>query len=193
MRGIATCCLYTTYVVFGILTGRGSASADGTDHTEVVKLQQAYVNDVRDARVDARYVDESARTHGFRGAIRPPNAPTRRVRRSALDLDDDQYAWVLYGGLGVLSAIFFLSVVCWCAHWSAWVRSADGLTLFRDHSSPMHLAYPTYDNLAFTAYMEKDLALLGDGVVVNGGYYEKSPNVHTYTGPRVESCGESIV
>ena len=191
MQRFATCCLYTTCVVFGVLTGRGSvsASADGTDHTDVVKLRQAYVNDVRDTRVDARHVDESTRTH----VIRPPNAPTRRVRRSALDPDDDQYAWVLYGGLGVLSAIFFLSVVCWCAHWSAWVRSADGSTLFRDHSSPVHLAYPTYDNLAFTAYMEKDLALLGDGVVVNGGYYEKSPNVHKYTGPRVESCGESIV
>ena len=193
MQRFATCCLYITCALLGVLAG-----ADGTAQAAVVK--QAYVND-RVARV-AKNVENYRRATDDNLIHVPADSAEetvglfpvarRRVKRSGLPFEDDHYTWALYGGLLVLAVVFFTSVVCWCTHWSAWIRSADGLTLFRDHSSPLHLAYPTYDNLAFSSYAEKDLAL-GDGVVLEGGYYEKSPNVHTYTGPRYCRCSESIV
>ena len=205
-------CIYTTCALLGALT---CCAADSEGEAGKIVHAQRPVVAENTAKTIPRNVEKN---RGFSDENNPIVLPplvvirensagenvdvfygwsptTRRennVKQTEFVLDDDDYTSTLYGGLAVLATVFFISIGCWCTQWSAWIRSVDGRTLFRDHSTPVHLAYPTYDNLAFSSYAEKGL-VLGDGVIVGDGYYEKSPNVHLYSGPRDGRCTESIV
>ena len=212
----STYCMYTTCALLGALT---CCAADGEDEAwRSDKIAQSRAAAENRAKTIPRNVEKSRLASGENfdnSIVLPPlvvirehsagenvdvsygwSSTTRREKNRVMQtdilLDDDDYTSTLYGGLAVLATVFFISIGCWCTQWSAWIRSADGRTLFRDHSTPVHLAYPTYDNLAFSSYADKGLAL-GDGVIVGDGYYEKSPNVRLYSGPRDDRCTESIV
>ena len=212
----STYCIYTTCALLGALT---FCAADGEEEarrsTKIAHAQSRTVAE-NTAKIIPRNVEKNRGfTEENNPIVLPPLVVIRehyagenvdvfygwcpttrreknRVKQTEFVLDDDDYTSTLYGGLAVLATVFFISIGCWCTQWSAWIRTADGRTLFRDHSTPVHLAYPTYDNLAFSSYAEKGL-VIGDGVIVGDGYYEKSPNVYLYSGPRYGRCTESIV
>ena len=80
---------------------------------------------------------------------------TKRSNVPPMVIVDSDTAWTLCVGLGVLGLIITFALVCCCCKWSAWIRSADGKVLYPDVKSPIHCAYPAYDNLAFSTLADE--------------------------------------